>query len=131
MTQIPSDLKYTQTHEWAREEDDGSITVGISDPMQAALGDIVFIELPEVGQEVKALEEVGAVESVSESIEICAPVSGEITEVNELLKEKPELINIDAYHDGWVFKIMPHDPDEIKDMLDSETYEEIVDTNEL
>ncbi len=131
MTQIPSDLKYAHTHEWVREEDDGSITVGLSDPMQAALGDIVFIELPEAGQEVKALEEVGVVESVNESIEISAPISGEIIEVNELLKEKPELINVDTYHDGWIFKMMPYDPDEIKDMLDSEGYEEIVEENEL
>jgi len=131
VTPIPSDLKYTHSHEWVREEDDGSVTVGISDPMQAMLGDILFVELPELGQEVKALEEIGIVESVSESIEICAPLSGEITEINELLKEKPELINLDAYHDGWIFKMMPYDPDEIKDMLDSEAYEEVVEADEL
>lgn len=130
MIQIPSDLKYTETHEWVREEDDGSITVGLSDPMQALLGEITFVELPEVEEEVKAGEELGLVESVSESIEISAPLSGTILEVNEFLKEKPDLINIDSYHDGWIFKMMPHDPDELKDLLDFETYEEMV-SNEL
>lgn len=130
MVQIPSDLKYTDTHEWIREEDDGSITVGLSDPMQALLGEVTFVELPEVEAEVKSGEEVGLIESVSESIEISAPLSGTILEVNELLKEKPDLINADAYHDGWVFKMMPHDLDELKDLLDFETYEEMV-SNEL
>lgn len=131
MIEIPSDVKYTHSHEWAREEDDGSITVGISDPLQSSLGDLVFVELPEVGQEVKAQQEVGVIESARTSADICAPVSGEIIEVNDLLKDKPELINADAYHDGWIFKIMPYDPDEIKDMLDAEAYEEAVEESDL
>ena len=131
MSPIPSELRYTDTHEWAREEDDGSITIGVSDPIQSSLGDIVFIELPEIGQEVKAQQEVGAVESVSASVDVCAPVSGEIIEVNELLKDKPELINADAYHDGWIFKMMPNDLDELKDMLDAEAYEELVEELDL
>ena len=130
MVQIPSDLKYTDTHEWIREEEDGSITVGLSDPMQALLGEIVFVELPEIDQEVKTGEEIGAIESVSESIELYSPVSGTVIEVNELLREKPELINLDAYHDAWIFKMMPEDLEALKDLLDFESYEEIV-ANEL
>ena len=130
MVQIPSDLRYTDTHEWIREEEDGSITVGLSDPMQTLLGEITFVELPEVEEEVKAGEEVGLIESVSESLEISAPLSGTILEVNELLKKKPDLINADTYHDGWIFKMMPHDIDELKDLLDFETYQEMV-SNEL
>lgn len=126
MIQIPSDLKYTETHEWVREEDDGSITVGLSDPMQALLGEIVFVELPEIDQEIKMGEEIGAIESVSESIEIYSPLSGMITEVNELLRTKPNLMNLDAYHDGWIFKMMPHDLEALKDLLDFESYEDIV-----
>lgn len=131
MIQIPSDLKYTDSHEWAREEDDGSITVGLSDPFQAMLGEIVFLELPEIDQEVKALEEVGVVESERESIEICAPVAGIIIEVNTLLKDKPDLINHDAYHDGWIFKMVPYDAEALKDMLDAESYEEIIEDHEI
>jgi glycine cleavage system H protein len=124
--QIPSDLKYTETHEWVREEEDGSITVGLSDPMQALLGEIVFVELPEIDQEVKVGEEIGVVESVSESIELYSPLSGTIIEVNEALREKPDLTNLDAYHDGWIFKMMPHDLESLKDLLDFESYEDIV-----
>lgn len=126
MIQIPSDLKYTKTHEWVREEEDGAITVGLSDPMQALLGNIVFVELPEIDQEVKMEEEIGAIESVSESIEIYSPLSGTITEVNESLRQKPDLINLDAYHDGWIFKMIPQDLEALKDLLDFESYEDLV-----
>lgn len=126
MIQIPSDLKYTETHEWVREEEDGSISIGLTDPMQALLGEIVFLELPEIDQEVKTGEEIGIIESVSESIEIYSPVPGIITEVNEILRDKPNLINLDTYHDGWIFKMVPQDPEALKDLLDFESYEDIV-----
>lgn len=126
MIQIPSDLKYTETHEWVREEEDGMITVGLSDSMQALLGNIVFVELPEIDQEVKMGEEIGVIESVSESIEMYSPLSGTITEVNTLLRQKPDLINLDAYHDGWIFKMIPQDPEALKDLLDFESYEDLV-----
>ena len=101
MSEIPADLKYARTHEWARLEEDGSVTVGITDHAQDALGDVVFVEHPEVGQQVNAQEEAGVVESVKAASDIYAPVSGTVLAVNTALVDTPETVNEDSYGDGW------------------------------
>jgi len=121
---IPSELKYATTHEWLREEDDGTFTVGITEHAQALLGDLVFVELPEVGIELTTSQEVGVVESVKAASDIYSPISGEIVAINEALSSTPELINSDPYGEGWIFRIQANDAEEINDLLDAEMYEE-------
>lgn len=123
MSNTPSDLKYASSHEWARLEEDGTVTVGISNHAQEALGDVVFVETPEVGDEVSAGEEAGVVESVKAASDIYAPVSGEVIAINEVLEEAPETVNADPYHDGWFFKIKPADPAELENLLSAEDYD--------
>ncbi len=125
MSNIPSELKYTKSHEWVRIEGDGTVTVGISDHAQALLGDMVFIELPEPGTPLDAGEECAVVESVKAASDIYAPVTGEVVAVNELLEDAPETINTDAYNDGWLFRIKLADETELKDLLDAEAYAEL------
>ncbi|AMO69816.1 MULTISPECIES: glycine cleavage system protein GcvH [Zhongshania] len=124
MSNTPSELKYASTHEWARLESDGTVTVGISYHAQNALGDVVFIELPEVGAEYSAGDEAAVVESVKAASDIYAPVSGEIIEVNEALDESPETVNEYPYSDGWFFRIQPSDLSELDNLLDAEAYDE-------
>ena len=124
MSNTPSELKYASTHEWARLESDGTVTVGISYHAQNALGDVVFIELPEVGAEYSAGDEAAVVESVKAASDIYAPVSGEIIEVNESLDESPETVNEYPYSDGWFFRIQPSDLSELDNLLDAEAYDE-------
>ena len=107
MADIPSNLKFLESHEWARAEEDGSVTVGISDHAQELLGDIVFVELPEVGKEISQSADVAIVESVKAASDVYSPISGEVTEVNEALNDNPEIINASPYDDGWFFKIKP------------------------
>lgn len=123
MSNIPGNLKYTASHEWVLDNGDGTVTVGITDHAQDQLGDVVFVELPEVGREVEAGEEFSLVESVKAASDIYAPVSGEITEANEELEGAPETINEHAFEDGWIAKIKLSDPAELDGLLDAEGYE--------
>jgi glycine cleavage system H protein len=125
MSDIPSDLKYAATHEWARLEDDGTVTVGISDHAQDALGDVVYVELPELEQVIAAGDEAGVVESVKAASDVYAPISGTICAVNEALDDAPETVNSDAYTDGWFFKMRPADLGELEELLDAEAYGEV------
>ncbi len=125
MADIPNNLKFLESHEWAREEDDGSVTVGISDHAQSLLGDIVFVELPEVGSEVNKQDDVAVVESVKAASDVYTPLSGEVLEVNEMLADRPEVINSSPYEDGWFFKIKPNNIEELSELLDNEAYQEL------
>ncbi len=122
MSNIPADLRYASSHEWARQEADGTITVGITDHAQDLLGDVVFVELPEVGRQVNAGEECAVVESVKAASDIYAPVSGEVVAVNEVLGDAPETVNSEPYAGAWFFKIKPSDAAELDKLLDAEAY---------
>ncbi len=126
MSNIPGNLKYTASHEWVLDNGDGTVTVGITDHAQEQLGDVVFVELPEVGREVDAGEEFSLVESVKAASDIYAPVAGEIVEVNEELEGAPETINEHAFEDGWIAKIKLADAADLDDLLDAEAYAERV-----
>ena len=121
MSNIPTELKYAKSHEWAKLEEDGTVRVGISDHAQEALGDIVFVELPEVGAEVEAGGDCAVVESVKAASDIYSPVSGEIVAVNEELSDSPEAINEDAYA-NWIFAVKPADVSELDQLLDAAGY---------
>ena len=127
-SEIPGDLKFLKSHEWARVEDNGLIRVGISDHAQEALGDLVYVELPEVGAQVQAGNSVATVESVKAASDIYSPVSGEIVEVNESLADKPETINEDAYGDGWLFVVKASDRGELDELLDADAYGEQIES---
>jgi glycine cleavage system H protein len=120
----PANLKYTPSHEWARLEADGTVTIGITDHAQEALGDIVFLELPEPGRTVKAGEECAVVESVKAASDIYAPLSGEIVGRNDAILDAPEGVNTDAYA-SWLFKIKPSDAGQISGLLDAVAYEKV------
>ena len=122
MSEIPSDLKYAATHEWARLEEDGTVTVGISDHAQDALGDVVYVELPEVDQVIAAGDEAGVVESVKAASDSDSPVTGEVVAVNENLEDEPELVNSDPYNDGWFFRLQVGDLSELEGLLSAEDY---------
>jgi len=124
MSDIPSDLRYRDSHEWVRLEDDGSVVVGISDHAQAALGDMVFVELPEPGMSYAQGDACAVVESVKAASDIYAPISGEVIEFNPALEDDPAMVNTDPYGDGWLFSISPSDPDEIDGLMNSEEYAE-------
>ena len=130
MSEIPSELKYTKSHEWVREEEDGSIAMGITDHAQELLGDLVFVELPEVGAEIGAGSECAVVESVKAASDVYSPLSGEVVEVNEALADAPETINQDAYEDGWIFRLRMADPDELEALLDADGYAEHAESEE-
>ena len=122
MSNIPSELKYAPSHEWVRNEGDGTYTVGISEHAQELLGDMVFVELPEVGDVVDAGEDCAVAESVKAASDIYAPISGEIVAINEELEDSPETVNNDAYGDGWLFRIKASDESEVDNLLDAEGY---------
>jgi glycine cleavage system H protein len=107
MSELPGDLKYTNEHEWLRQEEDGSVTIGITDHAQSALGDLVYVELPEVGQDVENGGEMAVVESVKAASDVYAPISGSVIAVNEALSDEPEKINADPYGDGWIVRMQP------------------------
>lgn len=130
MSNIPVDLKYAKTHEWARVNDDGSVTVGISDSAQDQLGDMVFVEVPETGQTVAAEEACAVVESVKAASDVYAPIAGEIVEVNEALADSPEAVNTDVYGEGWIFRMTPTDMAELDELMDAETYESFLASEE-
>ncbi len=120
---LPQELKYVASHEWVRLEDDGSVTVGVSDHAQEQLGDVVFVEVPEVEVDVAGGDSVAVVESVKTASDIYAPISGVIKAVNEALVDSPELVNEDAYGEGWLFSIEPSDPRELEELLSADSYE--------
>ena len=122
MSNQPQDLKYAETHEWVRDEGDGVITVGISDHAQELLGDLVFVELPEVGAALVAGDECAVIESVKAASDVYSPLTGEVTEVNEALADAPEIINDDPYVDGWIFKLKAADPAELENLMDADAY---------
>lgn len=125
MANIPENLKYLESHEWAKIEDDGTVTVGISDHAQELLGDIVFVELPRVGSSIEKQADVAVVESVKAASDVYSPVSGEIIATNENLENAPETVNSSPYDDGWFFKIKPTNIDEVSDLLDAEAYKQL------
>ncbi|GGA11135.1 glycine cleavage system protein GcvH [Dyella caseinilytica] len=126
MSEIPGDLKFLKSHEWARVEDNGLIRVGISDHAQEQLGDLVYVELPEVGASVKTGVGAATVESVKAASDIYSPVSGEVVEVNEILSDKPETINEDAYGEGWLFVVKASDRAELDELLSADDYAELI-----
>src|SRR5688500_12151840 len=123
MNNIPTELKYTRTHEWVRQEADGNYTVGITDHAQHLLGDIVYVELPELHRAVEAGAEISVVESVKAAADVYSPLSGEVIAINEQLNSDPQLVNNSAYQEGWLFKLKASDSN-AKDLLDAKTYEE-------
>jgi len=130
MSQIPGDLKYLSSHEWVRIEADGTAFVGITEHAQEAMGDLVFVETPEVGATVTVGEEAGVVESVKAASDIYAPLSGEVISINEALEDAPELINNDPYGDGWMFQIKISDQNEITNLLSADDYKAQLDAEE-
>ena len=130
MSEIPGDLKFNKTHEWARVEEGGLIRVGISDHAQEQLGDLVYVELPEIGASVVAGGTAAVVESVKAASDIYSPVSGEVVEVNEALSDKPETINEDAFGEGWIYVVRISDRAELDQLLDASAYEEVVENED-
>lgn len=127
MSEVPTDCKYAATHEWARLDEDGSVVVGITDHAQGALGDVVYVELPEVGQQISAAEEAGVVESVKAASDIYGPITGTVVAINSALDDEPEKVNQDPYGEGWFFKLAPDDVVELEELLDAEAYQEVCD----
>ena len=130
MSEIPGDLKFLKSHEWVRVEGDGKVTVGISDHAQGLLGDLVYVELPAVGDTVQAGNGAAVVESVKAASDVYAPVSGTITAVNAALADKPETINEDAYGEGWLFVIELEDREQLNDLLAPDDYAELLEGEE-
>lgn len=124
MSHTPLELKYASTHEWARLEEDGTVTVGITDHAQAALGDVVFVETPEVGVVLAAGDDAGVVESVKAASDIYAPLTGEVVAINALLEDDPETVNSDPYNDGWFYKLQPSDLTELDALLSADGYQQ-------
>jgi glycine cleavage system H protein len=126
MSNTPKDLRYSKSHEWLRDEGDGSVTIGITEHAQELLGDLVFVDLPEVGATVEAGSDCAVVESVKAASDVYSPVSGEVIEVNEALDGAPETINEDAFGGGWMFKLKLSDASELEGLLDADAYEILV-----
>jgi len=126
MSDIPGDLKFVKSHEWVRVEGNGRVTVGISDHAQNQLGDLVYVELPQVDDEVQAGTAAAVVESVKAASDVYSPVSGTVVEINEDLSDKPETINEDPYGEGWLFVVQLSDPEQINDLLDPDDYAELL-----
>ena len=122
MSEIPNELKYAKSHEWVREEADGVVAIGITDHAQMLLGDLVFVELPEVGTLLERDDESGVVESVKAASDVYAPIAGEVQEVNEALADAPETVNQDPYGDGWIFKLKVANVLELDDLMDADAY---------
>jgi glycine cleavage system H protein len=127
LSDFPAELKYVDSHEWARLEDDGTVVVGITDHAQEALGDIVYIELPEVGTETDAGAEIAVVESVKAASDIYSPVCGEIVALNEELEDSPETVNHSPYGDGWLFRVKIEDPEQLDSLMTADDYQAMVD----
>ncbi|MCK9563756.1 MAG: glycine cleavage system protein GcvH [Bacteroidales bacterium] len=125
MSELPQELRYLETHEWVRNEGDGIATIGITDHAQDSLGDVVFVELPEVGRVLSAGEESAVVESVKAASDIYSPVSGEVIAVNEVLEDEPETVNNSPYGDGWFYKVRMSDPAELDELMDADGYRNV------
>jgi glycine cleavage system H protein len=126
MSEIPGDLKFLKSHEWARVEGDGKVTVGISDHAQGLLGDLVYVELPNIGDRVEGGNACAVVESVKAASDVYAPVSGTVTAVNTALSDKPETINEDAYGEGWLFTLEIEEPEQLNELLGPDDYAELL-----
>ncbi|GHC20541.1 glycine cleavage system H protein [Kushneria pakistanensis] len=126
MSQIPTNLRYSDSHEWVQDNGDGTVTIGITDHAQHALGDVVFVELPEVGSTITTGEEFGVVESVKAASDLYAPLSGEVIGINTLLEDAPESLNESPYDDAWLIKIRLAEPDELESLMDADSYTELV-----
>ena len=122
MSESPENLKYLASHEWVKLEDDGTATVGISDHAQDLLGDIVFVELPEIGQQLEAESEAAVVESVKAASDVYSPIGGEVIAINEKLMDEPDVVNHSPYEDGWFFKVKPDDIEGLENLLSAEEY---------
>ena len=127
MSELPGDLQYTKEHEWLRREEDGSVTVGITDHAQSSLGDLVYVELPEVGQELDVDGEMAVVESVKAASDVYAPIAGTVLAVNEELADDPEKINSDAYGDGWIVKLQPDGEIDESTLMSPDDYQTLLD----
>ena len=125
MSELPGDLQYTTDHEWLRREDDGNVTIGITDHAQQALGDLVYVELPEVGQDVESGGDMAVVESVKAASDVYAPISGTVVEANEALSDDPEIINSDPYGEGWIVRLKPGGDE--GDLLSPDAYQSLLD----
>lgn len=126
MSETPKDLRYAKSHEWVRNEGDGTATIGITDHAQELLGDLVFVDLPDVGAKLSAGDDCAVVESVKAASDVYSPVSGEVVEVNEALDGSPETINEDAFGDGWIFKVKLDDAEELEGLLDADAYDALL-----
>ncbi|MDR5858634.1 glycine cleavage system protein GcvH [Halomonas eurihalina] len=130
MSSIPPNLRYAESHEWIQDNGDGTVTIGITDHAQQSLGDVVFVELPEVGASLAKGDEFGVVESVKAASDLYAPVSGEVVEVNEALEDAPESINESPYEDAWIMKVRLEEDTDLDDLLDADAYKAITDAEE-
>lgn len=130
MSELPGDLLYTNDHEWVRREDDGTVTIGVTDHAQAALGDLVYVELPEVGQDVNSGGDMAVVESVKAASDVYSPIDGTVTAVNEELADDPERINADPYGNGWIVKLQPCDAVDESALMTPDAYQELLDREE-
>jgi len=128
MSKLPSELNYTKSHEWIRDEGDGSVTIGITEHAQELLGDLVFVELPEPGTTVDTGSECAVVESVKAASDVYSPVTGEVIAINEALADAPETINDDAFGDGWMFRVKLTGSDQLADLLDADGYREVMES---
>jgi glycine cleavage system H protein len=127
MSNIPTELRYASTHEWVRADGNGLFTVGISEHAQELLGDMVFVELPDVGDHIGTGDDVAVAESVKAASDVYSPITGEVVAINEDLEDSPELVNSDAFGDGWFFQIKADDPSEVEGLLDAEAYGQSID----
>ena len=130
MSNIPADLMFTSSHEWVKDEGDDTVTIGITDHAQELLGDLVFVELPEIGDVIETGGEAGVVESVKAASDIYSPVSGEVIEINEDLVDSPELVNEQPYDNGWIYKMKLNNASEIEGLLDAEAYSDVVESED-
>ena len=128
MSEAPSELKYSKSHEWVRVNEDGTVTVGITDHAQELLGDLVYVEVPEQGSELDAEQACAVVESVKAASDVYAPIAGSVVEVNESLADNPEAVNRDAYGDGWIMKLKPADSNAVSELMDAGEYQELIDS---
>ncbi|MFD2189893.1 glycine cleavage system protein GcvH [Pistricoccus aurantiacus] len=130
MSNIPANLRYTESHEWVLDNGDGTVTLGITDHAQQALGDVVFVELPEIGREMDAGDEFGVIESVKAASDLYAPLAGEVVEINEALEDSPETINESPYEDGWIAKLRLIDEDSLEKLMDADAYTKVAEADE-
>jgi len=130
MSSIPANLRYAASHEWILDNGDGTVTIGISDHAQEALGDVVFVDLPEIGTQLAKGDEFGVIESVKAASDLYAPVDGEIVEVNEALEDAPETVNESPYEDGWIMKVRLDDKSVLDELLDADAYQAVADADD-